>query len=27
LKLATWKRRPFYDRAFDWLVYQLHDQL
>ena len=27
LDLATWRRRPFYDRLFDWLVYQLHDQL
>jgi cardiolipin synthase len=27
LTLDEWRRRPWYSRLFDWIVYQLHDQL
>jgi cardiolipin synthase len=27
IKLKSWKQRPLRSRAFDWLAYQLHDQL
>ncbi len=27
LTLDAWRRRPWYSRAVDWLVYQVHDQL
>ena len=27
LTLATWLQRPWWSRAFDWVAYQVHDQL
>jgi cardiolipin synthase A/B len=27
LSLDEWRKRPWWSRAFDWVVYQLHDQL
>lgn len=27
LSLEVWRRRPWYSRAFDWIAYQVHDQL
>jgi cardiolipin synthase A/B len=27
LTLERWRRRPWYSRAFDWIAYQVHDQL
>jgi len=27
LTLEAWRRRPWYSRAFDWVAYQVHDQL
>jgi hypothetical protein len=27
LKLEEWHKRPFKARLFDWIAYQVHDQL
>ncbi len=27
LTLEQWRRRPWYSRLFDWIAYQVHDQL
>jgi cardiolipin synthase len=27
LTLEAWRRRPWHSRAFDWIAYQVHDQL
>jgi cardiolipin synthase len=27
ITLAQWRKRAWYSRAFDWIAYQLHDQL